>query len=299
MYGSLHRAPAIIDGQAQPIGYSLVDAHFFETVQLPILKGRLFSETEAENAAPVAVVSEGTARRLWPKDEAIGKRFRIPGEVAGEVFRAGTYEVIGIVPDTSMGWVPDGRDPTSVYLPTRAGDSRNGGLMVRLRNDARLSLDKLEHACRTAGMTCEPIARQDVYAMQMFPFEAAATVSATLGCVAVLLTAIGLYGVVSYLSTQRTHEVGIRLAFGATRHDIVNLFLAQSTARLSVGLALGVTISLVLSKVSTSFLSMMNTFDLVVYVGVPIFLATVHVLATWVPAWRAALTDPMRALRYE
>jgi macrolide transport system ATP-binding/permease protein len=298
--------------------YNLVSPTHLATLGVPLLRGRNFSEQEANAGAPVVVVSESTARKLWPrlKDSgaAIGKRIGVGAaalkadannmqaetEVGLVANNFPQYVVIGIAGDTRSGRVTE-PDDTFLYAPLKP-DSANGEyLIVRTLGDP----GSVMAAVRGEAVALDPrlnVALQrtaENLELQTIPFRIAAGIATALGLIALFLAAVGLYGVMSFVVTQRTREIGIRLALGAEPRAVVALFVRQNLRMIACGVALGLAGGAGISRLLAAALVDLSPLDPLAFGGVSIGLTLVALLACWIPARRATKVDPMITLRAE
>jgi predicted permease len=306
--GAMDTTPITIAGREQPAGrplqagFNAVSASYFQTLGLRITRGRGFTEQEAQADAPVALISESTARRFWPNEEAIGKRVGIGAASppsGASVDAAPDFmqcEVIGVTNDTRQGWVWQ-RDETFLYIPLRANSGE--WLIVSADGDARA----LMMAARSEALDLDPnlfvIPRlvADSLDFQMAPFKAIALLAGVLGALALLLASIGLYGVMSFVVSQRTREIGIRMALGARNRDVIALFLRQGARLIALGVALGLAGGAAISSLLAVALVDISQFDPLAFCCVAAFLTAVALSACYAPARRATKVDPMIALR--
>lgn len=211
-----------------------VTPDFFQLLGVRVVRGRPFALGEATAGAPVAVVSEATARRLWPAGDALGATLTLTTTDSTGAGVARRVEVIGVASDVVPGTMIVGADQPVVFLPTTVEHS--GVLLVRVRGDEAEALLRIERLldARTPGAVTDILTAREGAAMQVFPFQVGQWLATVLGAVALLLTATGIYGVVSYVVVQRTKEIGIRMALGASRSRVVRL-VARDLLRLAGG----------------------------------------------------------------
>ena len=295
LYGRMDADVATVDGRGVSLFHNRVDHRYFAAFTLPV-EGRNFTAAEATHRARVAVVSRATARKLWPGAQPLERVFTLPAP-AGD----GTYEVVGVVPDVVSGWFFEGVDRTMVYLPGAAGQADVDRVMVRSAGDPVATVAALRQLCsRGENATgCEPASLREMSAMQRLPFQIAAAVAGVLGGLALLLTAVGLYSVASYSVVQRRREIGVYLALGASPFQVMRRILREAARCVLAGIAVGLPVCLILSKLAASSVLQIQTFDPRAYLAVPALLVSIAMLACAVPAARALRMDPMRSLREE
>jgi hypothetical protein len=270
-----------------------VGPNYFRTVGVPIVAGRDFTPQEIREGLRVAVINETMARRFWPDGSAIGRRIHL-----GELNEP-PHEIVGIARDHAVRSV--GEEPRP-YLHLPAGEGLGMGLVVRSTAPAVSALPML----RQALWKLEPniVFREDVPAAEiaaetMAPTRIGAGLLSAFGALALLLAAVGLYGVIAYSVSLRTREVGIRMAVGADRSRIVRMVLAQGTRLAAAGIVVGALTSLATARVLASLLYGVSPFDPAAYAFACGLLLAVACLANLVPALSAARIDPLRALKAE
>ncbi|MBI4907457.1 MAG: ABC transporter permease [Acidobacteria bacterium] len=301
LYGRLHRLPAQTAAQGIPVAYNYVDDHYFHTLGLALTGGRNFYPSETASMAKTAVISQGAAQSLWPNSSAIGRTLTVNVPAEEDRDLTGTYEIIGVVPDVINGWIFEGREPAVVYLPAAAGHPRMGSAIARFLDPSPSMLNAIREVCASGASAtgCEPRSLFDVATMQRFPFQAAALIAGALGALALLLTAIGLYSVVSYSVEQRRREIGVLVAIGAQPRQVSARILKEAARCFAVGVAVGLPVCLALSSLAASTALKIRTFDPVAYLAVPAILAAIAALACLVPVRRALRIEPMQALRQD
>jgi predicted permease len=277
--------------------FALVMPGFFNTVEIYPERGRVFTWHDDDHAPRVAVISESLAKKLFAGREAIGQRLEITTEPTWQ-----KVEIVGIVSDASLYDIREHAPPT-VYVPsTQYGEIMGWSqLMLRTKaapaamaNAVRQTVDSLGHEyVAKTHMVVETIDRS-VLRERLF-----AVLSAFFGALALLLAGVGLYGLMAYNVTQRTQEIGVRVALGAARSDVLSMILRETLGLTSVGLALGVACALAASQFVASMLYGVSARDPLTLAAVTVVLTTVAAVAGWIPARRAVRVDPMVALRYE
>lgn len=278
-------------------GKNIVGAEYFQTMGIQILRGRSFVDDDNEQSRPVAIVNKHLADLLWPGRDAIGQRFRSAGPDASWI------EVVGVTNTGKYRFLFEDPQPY-FYVPIAQEYSALRVLQIR----TPMPPEALAPAIERAIQALEPnLPLYDVQSMTealgsglgFFPVRIGAFSAASLGLLALALAIVGLYGVLSYLTSQRTHEIGVRLAIGATQNDILRLVLQDGSKLVLFGLAAGLLLTLVCSRVLGSFLFGISGRDPLTLVSVAPILGGVALVACAIPAWRAARLDPTVALRSE
>jgi predicted permease len=296
------------DDQPLQANYNLVSPEYFDTLGIRLTRGRFFTEQETRADVPVVVVSESTARRFWPNEDAIGKRIGIASTpLAGANESAANlpqFEVIGVTRDTRSGWVWE-KDETFIYAPwygsSQSVERANAYILVRTEGDTRQVMAAVRGEAEAIDPNLFVMLRQmsDSLAMQMSPFEALAQVAGALGMLALLVASVGLFGVMSFIVNQRTREIGIRVALGAQSADVIRLLLMQGMKLTVIGIVLGLLGGVAISRLLAAVLIDLSPFDPLAFGGVAAFLSIVALLACYLPARRATKADPLTALRCE
>jgi hypothetical protein len=273
-------------------------------LEIPILRGRNFASGEASSGAPVAIIGEATARRLWPNRDAIGQEIRIQHDAQtnwGEQLpRYHAVRVVGIARDIISCCLVYGKDPALIYFPATTAIA-NTSLLIRVNGNAETVRRRLDAELESSAPgSIEEIHPLDQYlAAGIYPFRAMSWISSSLGGLGLLLTLSGIYGVLSYLITQRTKEIGIRMALGATTGSVTRLVLGQSTRLAGIGIGLGTALSLGVARLFAAHLVFMNPFDSLAYGGGVILVTAASLAAAYFPTRRAARIDPITTLRYD
>jgi hypothetical protein len=283
-------------------GYDFVSPEYFDAFRIPLLRGRNFTVEESRSEAAVAIVSEATAARLWPGQDALGESFRIaPDGNAARWVKQPVYHaarVIGIARDVTSGFIWEGIDPTLIYFPTGPTGTKNQSLLVRVKGAPSVARRAINAAI--AGVSADAsfiVPMDEAVAVQIYPFRASSWVGMALGGLALALSLSGIYGVLSYLVSQRTKEIGIRMALGASTGAVVRIVLSQSMKLVVVGIVIGATMALGVSHLFASQLQNVDTFDALAYVGSIAVALVAALAAAYVPSRRAAKVDPVTALR--
>jgi putative ABC transport system permease protein len=272
---------------------TVASARYFEAVGIPILRGRTLAETDQPNTPSAVVVNETMAKRFWPDQDAIGKRFKFFGQ---ENFQ----QVVGIAKDSKYNFI--GEEPTPyIYQATTQVYTPGLSLFVKAANPqavigtVRGEVQQLDRNLPLTGVfTLNDIFEQSLWAPRM-----GAWLLAVFAALSLVLAVIGIYGVMAYSVSQRTRELGIRMALGAARGDLLRLIVMQGLKLTIAGLVVGLAIALALTRLVVSLLFNVSPTDVVTFSLVPAILAIAALGASYVPALRATRIDPLIALRSE
>ena len=273
---------------------NVISPNYFRTMEIP-LRGRDFTERDDKEESRVAIINETFARRFFPGREAIGRRFNFDGPDKPY------WEVIGVAADGKYNSL--GEDPKAAfYRPLLRDYSTNATLVARTAGDSNSALAALR------GELLRMDSALPLYNVQtlsehmnvpLFPFRMAATVLGSFGVLAIVLAAIGIYGVMSYVVASRTREIGVRIAVGAGKRDVLILIIKQGMTLAIIGLGSGLLIAFGVAQLMAKLLFGVSPVDLVTFAGVTLLLGLVAVVACYIPARRAMKVDPLVALRYE
>ncbi len=282
----------------EPILFAQVDADYFRVLHLPLLEGRGFQASDGPRAAGVVIVNESFARRFYPDGPALGRT----------VYRGkDALTVVGVARDAKIASLSEGSEPF-VYVPIAQSFSAELNLMVRTARSVNTAADpgaiaamiRDEVRALDAGLPRAEVTPLSVVAsLALLPQRVAAIVTGLLGLVGLLLAAVGLYGVIAYSVSQRGREIGVRMALGATVREVVRMVLGESARFVAAGVAVGVCLALAATWLMKPFLFGVSPTDAVTYLAVSAVLAGVAMLASYLPARRAAAADPMEVLRTE
>ena len=277
------------------VNYSTVGAGYFETMAIPVRQGREYRETDTAESPRVLVINEAMARRYWPQGNALGSRVRMGPNA---------WEVVGVTADAKYNSINE-RPLPQLFIPMARSEVSTLRLFVRTTGDPGPMVAEVRNAIRALDAAL-PIydARTINEHMQVAVFaqRMAANLLGAMGILALLLAAIGLYGVMAYAVSQRTQELGIRLALGASPRSLLNMIVWQGMRLTVIGLAIGLALALAafgsIGAVRT-LLPGISPMDPITFVVVPLALAAVAFLATWMPGRRAGRVDPIVALRVD
>jgi len=297
------RSEVFVEGRPEPklnearaAGYSQVSPDYFHTMKIPLLRGRQFSSADTTNAPFVAIVNEAFVRTFFHGEDPIGKRLRVM-----DSHREEPTEIVGVVRDIRQ---RDIANPAreEMYFPVAQRCWADVQLVVHTRTDPVTLIPALRR------VVAEVDSAQALYLVRSFdsvmnnalaPRRLPMILLAVFAGAALLLAALGLYGVMSFVVTQRTREIGLRLSLGAQKRQILGLILRQGLALVVVGIVVGLGGALALTRLLQSLLFEVSPIDLLSFTLVPTVLVLVGLFACWLPARRATLVDPIQALRYE
>jgi len=276
-----------------------VTPEFFETFEVPVTRGRAFTEHDAWGGEPVAIVNQPFADRFFPGTDPIGRRFK-----EGTSDSAVTWiTIVGVVPDMRLDNFEPETHPAGFFRPLAQRDPSFVSIAI---NSSRTNPLTMTREVRDAVRSIDPnlpiyeVATERGFIDQrLWYYDVFGTVFIAVGAVALFMATVGLYGVLSFSVSRRVREMGIRMALGATGRDVVRLILRQGARQLLVGLAIGLTLAYGLTRVIRILMFETTPQDPPVFTVVVVVIAAVGMLASFVPARRATRVDPGVALRYE
>jgi predicted permease len=273
-----------------PLQVAYVAPDFFNTMGIPVLNGREFSPQDIQPGAGKVIINQAMAAHYWPGRNPIGQHFKDDKE---------TLEIVGVVKTGKYRSL--GEDPLDfMYVPL--GPQSQEFLVVQTRAGEEAALGEIRRVIQSLDPNVVPTEMETISQYMALPLFAAHTTGvllAVFGSVALLLATIGLSGVVSYTVSQRTNEIGVRMALGANRLDVVRLILKQGMRLTGIGIVLGLLLSFAATRVLADLLYGIKPADPLTFAGVALFLAAVAFISCYVPARRAASIDPMKSLRAE
>src|SRR5213594_3164052 len=314
------------EGLAFEVAWNSVGADYFPTVGLPVVRGRAFTEAEATQPGPkVAIIDEVLAKRLWPDGDALGQRLQYAGENAPsaeggggahagrsadlnqEEKQAETIEIVGIVPVTRHALFE--KEPIGgIYLPFARGFQSDVSFFVRFRSRApgneAITAALLRRTVRDVDPSI-PVISLRTFAqhldsnLDLWLVRAGEALFSIFGGLALGLAVVGLYGVKAYSVARRTREIGIRMALGAKPSAVLRLIMAEGSIMLLSGIAFGLLLAIATGKILSGILYEVGAFDPIAFTAAPTLLALAALVATWLPARRAAALNPVEALRHE
>jgi len=286
---------AVEKGKEPDISMVGVTPHLRNTLGIDLLKGRDFTDTEGSTRSPVALINEEMARRMWPNEDPIGRRFHLTGS------KEEWFSVIGVIATFRHGQ-GDNTEPEDpgAYVPYPYQTTLNTGLTIRVSGDPRQITPSVREQIRLADpllpvfqvQTMEQLRQLSYWQYRLF-----GSMFSTFGFIALVLASIGVYGVLSYSVSQRVQEIGVRLALGAERGDVLKLIVGQGVRLAGMGVVGGLAGAAAVTPLIRTLLFNVTPTDPLSFIGVALFLTIVAVLASYIPARRAMAVDPIIALR--
>lgn len=287
--------PKIKDADFQMIPYLPVEHAFLQTAGIRIAEGRDFSSQDDETMPRVAIINRALAQHLWPGESSVGKRLIMNGK---------TYEVVGVVGEGRYWSITDRARPV-LFLPLAQNYRGRVTLVARTEADPAPMNSAVQQIVRQLDPDL-PLYNLRTMEQQvansplgLMPMRMGATIAGAQGMIALLLAAMGIFGLVSFAVTRRTREIGIRMAMGARTVDVIRLVTLQSLKLTFIGLACGLLLAFGITRALARLLYGVSPTDTIVYAGVVLLVTFISLLACWLPARRASKIDPIEALRYE
>ena len=273
----------------------IVSPDYFRALRIPLRRGRLFDSHDAKGAPEVAVINETLARRFFPNEDPIGKRITLHTVIEE------WSTIIGVVGDVK-GSALTAEPYPQIYASYLQSPSRSMTLVVRTAGDPLAISGSVREQVHSLDR------EQPLYNLRSFEQVLSSSISrprfnmfliTILACLALLLAAIGIYGVIAYSVTQRTHEIGVRIALGATHGDVIRLVVRQGVLLAAAGLGIGLLAAIAVTRAMAALLYGISATDPATFLGVAVVLGGIAFIASYIPARRAARVDPLIALRYE
>jgi len=270
---------------------------YFDAMGIPLLKGRSFAEQEDEKAPGVVLISRTMAERFFPGEDPLGKRIRLGGRNS----KAPWLTVVGVVGDVKSERL-DAENQPQMYTSLLQNSNLFMAFVIRTTNNPAALSEAVRNEIRAVDPDL-PVhgvrTMEEVMSASVVQQRFAMTLLGVFAAIALVLAAVGIYGVMSYAVAERTHEIGIRMALGAQAGDIVRMVVRQGMILAVVGVVAGAAAALLLTRVMSSMLYGVSASDPLTFTALSLALAAVAFLACYLPARRAAKVDPMVALRYE
>ena len=296
-YFTIQGRPVIKKDETPAADLQISSPDYFRALMVPVISGRVFSDADSESAARVVVISRSMAARFWPGGDALGQRIKLGTTDS----TAPWTTIVGVVGDIRQNWWNPVERP-AIYEPFQQSPTR--GMVLALRTTSnptsyaaavRNAVRQLDAGLALTGVNTLENEVEDSIAI----IRIMGILMGVFGVVALVLSSVGVYGVLSERVAQRTHEIGIRLALGAQPRDVMKLLLGQSLTLTGIGLAIGIPVSLAVSRVMASLIYGVVSVDFMVLCGFALLMVATTVAAGYIPARRAMRVDPMVALRYE
>ncbi len=285
-------------GQAGPSVFNnSVSPGYFKTTGIPILEGRGFEDTDTQSAPAVAVINQTMARQFWPNEDPVGKRFKLSSDSHWWI------QVVGVARDSKVQELT-AKTPPYFYLPLDQDYSQLITLQVRTTGHPEIMIREVEQEIHGLAPGLPIFGVQTMEAALNSPkgflhYWLGSALAAVMGLLALLLSLVGLYGVVSYSTSRRTHEIGIRMALGARPGDIGRMVLGEGLILVAAGIVLGSLAAFAVARVMAGFVFGVSTHDPATFACVGIVLSAVALVAGYIPARRAMRVHPMVALRHQ
>ena len=289
---------AVVSDEDLPAAYTeVVSGDYFEVLRIPLVRGRTFDRRDRPDTSPVALVSREAVDRFWPEEAVLGRRVRIGVEAT-----APWREIVGVVENVVGGNDPANPTVPQIYVP--ASQAPRGSMVLMARaNGGEGSLTGAIRQVVTAMDSQQPV--DDVRTMAAYVYDsnsfeyAVITLFVIFALFALAMAAMGIYGVMSFMVSQRSREIGVRIALGAERNSVLRMVLAQGGRLLLIGSVIGLGIGFLLSRITATLVTGVGPNDPGTFVTVSLVLLAIALLANFIPAHRATRIDPMEALRVE
>ncbi|HKQ40701.1 MAG TPA: ABC transporter permease [Verrucomicrobiae bacterium] len=273
-----------------------VSPDYFRVLETPLIRGRFFTEADNADAPPVIIINQALAKKYWPNEDALGKRIVMGGLSANPIW----VTIVGIVGDIKHRGLEADPKP-EMYVPFAQDPYFSMILTVRSKQDPRGLISAIRREVQAVD-PAQPIANirmfEQVMSESVAPRRLSVVLLGVFATVAVLLATVGIYGVMSFLVVQRTHEIGVRMALGAQRADVLKLVIGRALKLVLVGAAIGLVMTLFSTRALYALLYRVNAFDAPTFLLVTLLLALVALAASYIPALRATRADPMVALAH-
>ncbi|MEQ1834082.1 MAG: ABC transporter permease [Candidatus Eisenbacteria bacterium] len=269
---------------------------YFQTLGIRLVKGRDFTMDDGPGAPAVAIVNESLAKALWPGKDPLGQRFNLVGDGR----KLGWRTVVGVVADVPQNLEDNERVSAVMFVPHRQEPDQTMSWVIRVDGDPAAFAGEMRRFMRTQTSDVpltDVRSMHDAVQFAVWTSRLFGSLMAVFAILALIIAAVGLYGVMAYSVAQRTQEIGIRMALGAQSRDVVNLVVGQALQLMGLGAGIGFAAAYGLSRLIASQLFGISASDPPTWIGVVLILTLSSVLAAWVPAYRATRVDPMRALR--
>ena len=301
MVGGGNDGQFLIDNNPALKGYGefrVASPGYFNAMGMRLLRGRLFDQSDGPETPQVALISESLARQYWPHEDPLGKGIQY-GNMDGDTH---LLRVVGVVSDVREFGLEAKAQPTVyVHYLQRPGQAWDFAIVARTQGDVKTLIPAMRSAVQSLNRDVPANFRTlgQIFSSSLDNRRFSLVLFGVFAVVALLLAAMGIYGVTSYAVTQRTPEIGIRIALGAQGRDVLRLVVGQGMKFVMLGVAIGLAGAIALTRLIAKLLFNVSATDPLTFIAVAVVLIAVALLACWIPAWRATKVDPMVALRYE
>jgi predicted permease len=303
-YSPALASPVVVEGQEPPagenppiIGNNTIGPNFFKTIGVTFLSGRDFNDLDREGSPRVTIINDTMARRFFPNDNPVGRRLRVTGRGR----QVASWEIVGVVRDSK--YLSLGEDPSPyIFLPYLQNPQPAMSMHVRTLGNPNATAAAVRREVQALDSNLPAFNVMSLAQnidISLFPARFGALLLGVFGFLALLIASIGIYGVMSYGVSERTHEMGIRMALGARGSDVLRLVISQGMWLTLIGIAIGAGLALLSTRLVRSYLYDVSPTDPLTFAGIAFLLTGVALLACYVPARRATKVDPLEALRYE
>lgn len=309
LFGDLGRVGAIASGSTETLttSYRFVSPEYFPLLRIPIVRGRAFSSNEARAEAHVGIVSQRTAQLYWPQGDAVGQVLRLTPSADSHADALAGYShilIVGVAKDVVSILPYEGTDRAIVYLPTASNGAHAQALLVRRPEASPADHEAIERILERVDVNraaFEVIPLAEMKDIVLYPLRLSSWIGSVLGVLALALSVSGLYGLLTYVLSQRVREIGIRMALGATAAAVVRLVMQQSARVVAIGAGIGLSLTYAGLKLLDSILPLqlgnVSVLDVWAFVTAVLLVAGAALLASYFPARRAACVDPSTTLR--
>jgi len=290
--------PPVEKEKRQSASGIIISPDYFRVLGIDILRGRAFNGSDGLPGKTAVIVNQRFAAKYWPKEDAVGKRIRVTRDSGEQPW----LTVLGICPDIRQGDFNHSEPDMVIYVPYRQNAATGVAIMARskvpptsLTSSFRKQVQELDGNLPLYRISTLP----ESFVQQRWPFRVFGSLFAVFALIALVLSSVGIYAVMSYAVSQRTQEIGIRMALGASTGSVMRLVLSLGAKQLAIGLAVGLALAYGVTRVLASLLVQITPTDPVTFTFIVLLLVAVAFIACWIPARRAMQVDPLVALRYE
>lgn len=289
--------PSELPSHSEAASYRIVSPQYFSAIRMRIMEGRYFQENEHRTDPAVVIINHAMRRRYWSDESPLGKRIEVP---LGDSL--GTYEIIGVVENVKEISLEEEELPTMYFSSLQVPPQRSSTLVVRTTGDPLNSIASIRQQLWSLdkNLTAANVETlEQVLAHSLADRRFSMILFAIFAFIAILFSAVGIYSLMAFSVNQRMQEMGIRMALGAQRKDLLRMLLKHGMGLVTIGLVLGLALSFACSRIISSLLYEMSPADPFIFLIGSLFVCIVSLVASLIPTWKAANVSPLRALRYE